>query len=189
MTQQRAKRLSNFRGDDGSITSSAKANKFRSFTNESSLTSYFRIQKQLLAYYYRVVFGADGHFTRDCDNQVVPRDTIEATSIQQKAMKDIIRILRRQEKMVREKNNNNDDHDDNTEVNGDLDNNDHELKHAIRKFYISLICQTVGSRPFRSAILSFCAMKSRKKSWTRQSDKEQRRLCTWHKPAARRLQL
>jgi hypothetical protein len=182
MTQQRAKKLSNFRGDDSSIMSSAKANIFRSFKNESSLTSYFRIQKQLLAYYYRVVFCADGYFTREYDNQVVPRDTIEATSIQEQAMKDIIRILRRQDKMVREKNNNNDDHDDNTEVNGDLDNNDHELKHAIRKFYISLICQTVGSRPFRSAILSFCAMKSRKKSWTRQSDKEQRRLCTWHKP-------
>jgi hypothetical protein len=43
MTQQRAKRLSNFRGDDSSIISSAKANKFRSFKNESSLTLYFRI--------------------------------------------------------------------------------------------------------------------------------------------------
>ncbi|SPJ84073.1 uncharacterized protein FTOL_10589 [Fusarium torulosum] len=181
MTQQRAKRLSNFRGDDSSIMSSAKANKFRSFKNESSLTSYFRIQKQLLAYYYRVVFCADGYFTREYDNQVVPRDTIEATSIQEQAMKDIIRILRRQDKMAKEKNNNDDDDDDKNEVNGDLDN-DHGLKHAIRKFYISLICQTVGSRPFRSAILSFCAMKSRKKSWTRQSDKEQRRLCTWHKP-------
>ncbi|SPJ88776.1 uncharacterized protein FTOL_12670 [Fusarium torulosum] len=181
MTQQRAKRLSNFRGDDSSIMSSAKANKFRSFKNESSLTSYFRIQKQLLAYYYRVVFCADGYFTREYDNQVVPRDTIEATSIQQQAMKDITRILRRQDKMEKEKNNDDDEDDDKNEVNGDLDN-DHGLKHAIRKFYISLICQTVGSRPFRSAILSFCAMKSRKKSWTRQSDKEQRRLCTWHKP-------
>ncbi|KAI3567780.1 hypothetical protein IWW34DRAFT_641690 [Fusarium oxysporum f. sp. albedinis] len=181
MTQQRAKRLSNFRGDDSSITSSAKANKFRSFKNESSLTTYFRIQKQLLAYYNRVVFRADGYFTREYDNQVVPRDTIEATSIQQQAMEDITRILRRQDKMEKEKNSDDDKDDDKNEVNGDLDN-DHRLKHAIRKFYISLICQTVGSRPFRSAILSFCAMKSRKKSWTRQSDKEQRRLCTWHKP-------
>ncbi|KAF6515257.1 hypothetical protein HZS61_005163 [Fusarium oxysporum f. sp. conglutinans] len=53
MTQQRAKRLSNFRSDDSHM-SSAKASKFRSFKNESSLTSYFRITKQLLAYYYRV---------------------------------------------------------------------------------------------------------------------------------------
>ncbi|WKT54184.1 Helicase superfamily 1/2, ATP-binding domain [Fusarium oxysporum f. sp. vasinfectum] len=164
MTQQRAKRLSNFRGEDSKL-SSIKADKFRSFKNESSLTSYFRIQKQLLAYYYRTVFRADGHFTRERDDQIVPRDTIEATSMQQQAMKNIISILRRQDKMG------------NGVVDGDC-----ELKHAIRKFCISLICQTVGSRPFRSAILSFCAMKSRKKSWTRQSDKEQRRLCTWHKP-------
>jgi hypothetical protein len=78
-------------------------------------------------------------------------------------MKDITRILRRQDKMEKEKNNDDDEDNDKNEVNGDL-NNDHGLKHAIRKFYISLICQTVRSRPFRSAILSFCAMKSRKKS-------------------------
>ncbi|WKT53704.1 hypothetical protein QSH57_004288, partial [Fusarium oxysporum f. sp. vasinfectum] len=164
MTQQRAKRLSNFRGENSKL-SSIKADKFRSFKNESSLTSYFRIQKQLLAYYYRTVFRADGHFTRERDDQIVPRDTIEATSMQQQAMKNIISILRRQDKMG------------NGVVDGDC-----ELKHAIRKFCISLICQTVGSRPFRSAILSFCAMKSQKKSWMRQSDKEQRRLCTWYKP-------
>ncbi|KAJ0127462.1 putative methyltransferase tdiE [Fusarium oxysporum f. sp. albedinis] len=61
----------------------------------------------------------------------------------------------------------------------DDDKCDAELKHAIRKFYISLICQTVGSRPFRFAVLSFCAMLSRKKTLTRQMDDEQRRRCTW----------
>ncbi|KAH7186571.1 hypothetical protein BKA60DRAFT_474227, partial [Fusarium oxysporum] len=191
MTQQRAKRLSNFRGEDSKL-SSIKADKFRSFKNESSLTSYFRIQKQLLAYYYRTVFRADGHFTRERDDQIVPRDTIEATSMQQQAMKNIISILRRQDKMARGKDGKNSDDDDDdeddhdhadncNEDNGVVDGNC-ELKHAIRKFCISLICQTVGSRPFRSAILSFCAMKSQKKSWMRQSDKEQRRLCTWYKP-------
>ncbi|EXK23557.1 hypothetical protein FOMG_19679 [Fusarium oxysporum f. sp. melonis 26406] len=67
ITQQWAKRLSNFRGKDSKL-SSIKADKFRSFKNESSLTSYFRIQKQLLAYYYRTVFRADGYFTRECDD-------------------------------------------------------------------------------------------------------------------------
>ncbi|PNP74174.1 hypothetical protein FNYG_12487 [Fusarium nygamai] len=62
MTQQQAKRLSNFRGEDSRL-SSIKSDKFRSFKNKSSLTSYFRIQKQLLAYYYRTVFHADGRFT------------------------------------------------------------------------------------------------------------------------------
>ncbi|KAG8664593.1 hypothetical protein FPOAC2_10293 [Fusarium poae] len=78
MTQQRAKRLSNFRRDDSNM-SSAKASKFRSFKNESSFTSYFRITKQLFAYYYRVVYRDDGHFTREDDHHVLPRDIIETT--------------------------------------------------------------------------------------------------------------
>ncbi|ELR07740.1 hypothetical protein GMDG_08537 [Pseudogymnoascus destructans 20631-21] len=40
----------------------------------------------------------------------------------------------------------------------------HELKGWIRKLYMALICQMVGSMPFRSAVLSFCAMISRRKS-------------------------
>ncbi|RKK48645.1 hypothetical protein BFJ69_g18122, partial [Fusarium oxysporum] len=90
MTQQRAKRLSNFRSDDSHM-SSAKASKFRSFKNESSLTSYFRITKQLLAYYYRVVYCEDGHFTRGGENHVVPQDIIETTPLQRQAMEDVIR--------------------------------------------------------------------------------------------------
>lgn len=36
------------------------------------------------------------------------------------------------------------------------------LKHTIRRLYLALICQTVGSVPFKSPVLSFCAMLSRK---------------------------
>jgi hypothetical protein len=36
------------------------------------------------------------------------------------------------------------------------------LKHTIRRLYLALICHTVGSVPFRSPVLSFCAMLSRK---------------------------
>ena len=36
------------------------------------------------------------------------------------------------------------------------------LKHAIRRLYLALICHTVGSVPFKSPVLSFCAMLSRK---------------------------
>jgi hypothetical protein len=63
MTQHRAKRLSNFRGGEDSM-SSAKASKFRPFKNESSLKSYFRVGKQLLAYNYRVVFCNHGRRRR-----------------------------------------------------------------------------------------------------------------------------
>ncbi|PQE10618.1 telomere-associated recq protein [Rutstroemia sp. NJR-2017a WRK4] len=36
------------------------------------------------------------------------------------------------------------------------------LKHAVRRLYLALICHTVGSVPFQSPVLSFCAMLSRK---------------------------
>jgi hypothetical protein len=36
------------------------------------------------------------------------------------------------------------------------------LKYTIRRLYLALICQTVGSVPFKSPVLSFCAMLSRK---------------------------
>lgn len=35
------------------------------------------------------------------------------------------------------------------------------LKHAIRRLYMALICQTVGSVPFKSPVLSFAAMLGR----------------------------
>lgn len=188
MTQHRAKRLSNFRGGEDSL-SSANASKFRAFKNESSLKSYFRIGKQLLAYYYRVVFCDHGHFSREegegegeggIDNKPVlllPQDVIEPTAWQQRAMQDIIDALRRQDKTLRK-----------IKLGGGRGNNrnneerDIELNHAIRKFYISLICQTVGSRPFRSAVLSFCAMLSRRRNRTRQRDNKQGALCSWRSP-------
>jgi hypothetical protein len=36
------------------------------------------------------------------------------------------------------------------------------LKHAVRRHYLALICEVVGSVPFRSPVLSFCAILSRK---------------------------
>lgn len=36
------------------------------------------------------------------------------------------------------------------------------LKHAIRRLYLALICQTIGNVPFKSPVLSFCAILSRK---------------------------
>jgi hypothetical protein len=190
MTQHRAKRLSNFRGGEDSLNS-ANASKFRAFKNESSLKSYFRIGKQLLTYYYRVVFCDHRHFSREegegegegeggIDNKPVlllPQDVIEPTAWQQRAMQDIIDALRRQDKTLRK-----------IKLDGGNGNNrnnekcDTELNHAIRKFYISLICQTVGSRPFRSAVLSFCAMLSRRRNRTRQRDNKQGALYSWRSP-------
>jgi hypothetical protein len=36
------------------------------------------------------------------------------------------------------------------------------LKHAIQRLYLALICYIVGSVPFKSSVLSFCAILSRK---------------------------
>jgi hypothetical protein len=36
------------------------------------------------------------------------------------------------------------------------------LKYTIRRLYLALICQTVGSVPFKSPVLSFCAILSKK---------------------------
>ncbi|EXK78037.1 hypothetical protein FOQG_17267 [Fusarium oxysporum f. sp. raphani 54005] len=165
-----------FRGGEYDM-SSTNASNFRQFKNESSLRSYFRVAKQLIVYYYRVVFLDDGHFSRD-DNKhdmQVPQDVIEATSWRQKAMQGIIYALRRQDEASR---------GGGSSGGGDRegDNDDAELKCAIRAFYISLICHTVGSKPFRSPVLSFCAMLSRKKGLKRQGDAEQRIQCTWQEP-------
>ncbi|PVH77192.1 hypothetical protein DL98DRAFT_534935 [Cadophora sp. DSE1049] len=37
------------------------------------------------------------------------------------------------------------------------------LKHAIRRLYLALICHTISSVLFKSPVLSFCAMLSRKR--------------------------
>ncbi|KAH7113597.1 hypothetical protein EDB81DRAFT_307130 [Dactylonectria macrodidyma] len=173
MAQQRAKRLNEFRDAGGS--SNGKPGGSRSFKNESSLTSYFRRMKQLLVYYYRVVFYEDGHFTRENEDQVLPRDVIEPTPQQEPAMQGTIGALREQDERAKEKPANREQDDD---------ERDAELKHAIRNFYVALICQTVGSRPFRSTVLSFCAMLSRKKVLKRKEvkDGELLKQGVWHEP-------
>jgi hypothetical protein len=41
------------------------------------------------------------------------------------------------------------------------DSDDVALKHLLRRFFFALICHVIGSVPFRSPILSFCAMLGR----------------------------
>ncbi|KAF5573044.1 telomere-associated recq helicase [Fusarium pseudocircinatum] len=176
MTQQRAKRLSNFRSDDSHI-SSTKASKFRSFKNESSLTSYFRITKQLLAYYYQVVYRKDSHFTRGDESHIVPQDIIKTTPLQQQAIEDVISTLQRRDKAAKGRETPSCDKKEGIATR-DYNKCNAKLKHTIRKFYISLICQTVRSRPFQSAILSFCAILSQTKALTRRVDNKQHKRYT-----------
>ena len=135
MTQQRANILNEFYAG-----ASGKADGFRYFKNASSLVTYFTTMKQLLVYYYRVVYCEGGHFTRTKPDQILPRDVIQPTKQQIQAMNEITQALGfedEEEAML-------------------------ALKHAVRRLYLALICQTVGSVPFKSPVLSFCAMLSRK---------------------------
>ncbi|PQE10616.1 telomere-associated recq protein [Rutstroemia sp. NJR-2017a WRK4] len=59
MTQQRANILNEFY-----TGASGKVGGFRRFKNASTLVTYFTTMKQLLVYYYRVVYREDGYFTR-----------------------------------------------------------------------------------------------------------------------------
>ncbi|KAH8749835.1 hypothetical protein BGZ57DRAFT_968312 [Hyaloscypha finlandica] len=137
MTQQRANILNEFYA-----RASGKADGFRYFKNASTLVTYFTTMKQLLVYYYRVVYSEDGHFTRTKArlDPRLPADIIQPTTPQIQAMDEIMEALALED-----------------EEEAEL-----ALKHAIRRLYLALICQIVGSVSFKSAVLSFCAMLSRK---------------------------
>ncbi|OBT81161.1 hypothetical protein VE02_10169, partial [Pseudogymnoascus sp. 03VT05] len=141
MTQQRANILNEFYAG-----ASGTADGFRHFKNPSTLVTYFTTMKQLLVYYYRVVHCEGGHFTRAKPDQVLPGDIIRLTKTQTQAMDEIMAALAVED-----------------EAEAEL-----ALKHAIRRLYLAMICHTVGSVPFKSPVLSFCAMLSRKvrgKGW------------------------
>ncbi|KAF8853058.1 hypothetical protein BDZ45DRAFT_749007 [Acephala macrosclerotiorum] len=109
------------------VEASSKANGFRYFKNASTLITYFTTIKQLLVYYYRVVHRESGHFTRVKLDQVLLKDVIQSTAQQIQAMDEIMKAL-----------------DLEDEVEAEL-----ALKHAIRRLYLALICQT---RQFAASI-------------------------------------
>jgi hypothetical protein len=142
MTQQRANILNGFY-----TGASGRSEGFRYHKNASTLAKYFRAWKQLLTYYYRVVHGEDGHFSKASPKQRVPKDAIEHTQQQQQAMAGVARAL-----------------EDAQEQQQGEQGDEEALKRAVRPLCLALICQTVGSVPFTSPVLSFCAMLSRTKA-------------------------
>ncbi|KAM7210245.1 hypothetical protein V8F06_014373 [Rhypophila decipiens] len=115
---------------------SGKADAFRSFKNPSTLMKYFSTFKKLLMYYFRVVGSADGHFTRTQSEQRLPAEAIERTSRQRQAEDEVRTALK--------------------------DDDEAALRHSIRRLCLALICHNVGSKPYRSPVLSFCAMLGRR---------------------------
>ncbi|RAL58160.1 hypothetical protein DID88_002364 [Monilinia fructigena] len=111
---------------------SGKADGFRYHKNASTLVKYFLIGKQLLVYYYRVVYSEDGFFTATQPDQKLPRDIIEPTSAQIRAMDAIMEALDME----------------------DAEESELALKRAIRRLYLALICHSIGSVPFKSPVLT-----------------------------------
>jgi len=87
-----------------------------------------------------VVYNEDGYFTRAKPDQVLPKDVIQLTAPQIQAMDEIMEALALED-----------------EEEAKL-----ALKYTIRRLYLALIYYTIGSVPFKSPILSFCTMLSRK---------------------------
>jgi superfamily II DNA or RNA helicase len=163
MTQQRAQRLSDFAHAEGG-SASRRSKGFRSLKNEATLGTYFRKVRELLAYYYRVVYSEGGHFTRPpAGGEVgrklpVPRDSIRPTARQRQAMICLVGQLRQQDRLRPE-----------GPDTGGAAAAAAELIPATRELLLALICHTVGARPYRSAVVSFCAMHSRQKLSSRGS--------------------
>jgi superfamily II DNA helicase RecQ len=161
MTQQRAIALSDFAWG---AEKKGRDRAFRSLKNESTLTTYFRKVKQLLAYYYRVVYRPGGHFSPALSKDagwVVPQDVIEPTKTQVQAMDLLATTLQRQDKHRKRLlalGSESDDDKAEREKAEAL-----ELLPGVRRLLMSLICHRVGSQPFQSALVSFCAMHSRER--------------------------
>jgi hypothetical protein len=71
MTQQRANILNEFYA--GAL---GKATGFCLYKNVSTLVKYSTMLKQLLTYYYHVVYYQDGHFTPTTTDQTLPQGTL-----------------------------------------------------------------------------------------------------------------
>ncbi|KAM6508149.1 hypothetical protein FALCPG4_018036 [Fusarium falciforme] len=139
LTEQRAKRRSRFSEAAASGTGNPSARRI----------------KQLLVFYYRVIFCEDSHFTREGNDQVLPRDVIKTTEWQAGAIEAIISRLQEQDEERGQRG-------ERGEEGEDKEEDDQILKHGIRKLYLALVCQMLFGQPFESPVLSFCAMLSRK---------------------------
>lgn len=127
MTQQRALILNTFY--IGAATGPT-AKGFRLFKQVSMLTKYFTTMKQLLAYYYRVVYRHNSHFSRTQPEQQLPSDSIEVTPIQRRAMRDVMDALAGLSYDI----------DDDTDK-------DMPLKCAVHRLILALISHVVSSQP------------------------------------------
>lgn len=116
--------------------SSGKSDGFRYYKNPSTLVKYFTTFKQLLMYYFRVVHSEDGYFTTMQPGQLLPGAVITPTRDQKQAAQRVMAALEGDDNVL--------------------------LKYTIRQLYLTLICHIVGSVPYRSAVLSFASVLSRR---------------------------
>ena len=163
LTQQRAVILSDFYPVSlGGVGGKGKVTAFRAFKNPPTIARYFRKAKQMLAYVYRVAYHDDGHFTRrepspgqaEEDVLPLPQGIIQLSPAQLRALADIDTLLPPE------------DEADKASPEGDSEPEaDSPLCLAVQRLFFALICHRVGGAPFRSPVLSFCAMLSRSHLW------------------------
>lgn len=174
--------------------------------------------KQLLVYYYRVVYADDGHFTRpgDGDEDSAEEEVEGVEEVEHAGDGDGDRDGDGDEyegyaEAAEEKDRDRDECGDNDQEDGEDKSgvqgrgpvpkyviepsrlqrqaiaaaihairagDNAAAQHAVRQLYLTFICHTVGSLPFRSPVLSFCAMLSRRAHRGRGKRQRQRR---WHR--------
>ncbi|KIS67201.1 uncharacterized protein UMAG_04308 [Mycosarcoma maydis] len=148
LTQQRAIALSQFRLGDASEEPNSRGSYLRRFKNERTLVNYFRLTKQLLTYYYRVVYRRDGHFTSNTEGHSLPQDVIKPSAEQLEAMNAIIEVLRQQDAldnaMAMNEEEDYDYHLDAEQLDARAEL-DEQLKKAIRELLVSVMSCAVGS--------------------------------------------
>ena len=182
LTQQRAITLNQLRLVDARDLGATRGVPFRASKHSNTLNVYFHLTKQLLTYYYRVVYRPAGHFTSNTEGHPLPHDEIQPTSEQSQAMNAIIAVLRRQDALnnvVIIDDDSDPDDDNSSAATAELDG---QLRKAIRDLLVSLICCWVGITPFESALLSFCAMRSLTLAQPIDGSFNARGLCKWREP-------
>ena len=97
-------------------------------------SKYRRYWKQFLAYYYRVVYSNDGHFTKPDRHQRTPADSIRPTAAQDSAWAGVVEAA--------------------------LDQDREALRGSLSAFSMAIICHEFGGSRYSSPLLSFCAMPS-----------------------------
>lgn len=180
MTRQRALILGDFYPAKGNIQILNKPTAFRPFKDTSTLARYVSTAKQMLAYFYRITRHGRGPFTQRTTTAagseagqkkptlLLPQAIVQPSLEQMRALADIEAILARGDSEGGEGGGRRQAEDDDDEE----DSAGSPLCLAVERLLVALICHQVGSLPFKSPVVSFSAMLSRRSVLGRRSGRK-----------------